>query len=191
VARIALGDSAIVEIDAFPDTTFVGRVVEISNSSVRNTNPGGQGSGDQAIDYEVTVQLLNPPPDTRPDFSTTAKIVTDTRQHVLAIPIIALTVREHEARPDRDSAQVVLGRQPARQVGKRDVEGVFVLGADSKVSFRPVKIGIAGDEYFEVVNGLRDGERIVAGSYQAIRELKDGALVREAKPGDKKKGAAK
>jgi HlyD family secretion protein len=191
VARISLGDSALVEIDAFPDTTFVGRVIEISNSSVRNTTPTGQSSGDQAVDYEVTVQLLNPPPDTRPDFSTTAKIVTDRRQHALAIPIIALTVREHEAQPNRDSAQVVLGRQPARQVGKRDVEGVFVVGADSKVSFRPVRIGIAGDEYFEVVSGVTEGERIVAGSYQAIRELKDGALVREAKPSDKKKGAAK
>ena len=55
------------------------------------------------------------------------------------------------------------------------------------MSFRPVKIGIAGDEYFEVVSGLREGERIVAGSYQAIRELRDGALVREAKPADKDK----
>jgi HlyD family secretion protein len=47
-------------------------------------------------------------------------------------------------------------------------------------SFRPVKVGIAGDEYFEVVDGLRGGETIVAGTYQAIRDLKDGARVRAA-----------
>ena len=47
-------------------------------------------------------------------------------------------------------------------------------------SFRPVKVGIAGDEYFEVVDGLRGGETIVAGTYQAIRDLKDGAKVRAA-----------
>lgn len=187
VARISIGDSAIVEIDAFPDTTFVGRVVEISNSSVRDA--AQQAQSDQAIDYEVTVQLLDAPAETRPDFSATAKVVTDTRSRALSIPIIALTVREHEANPNTDSAQVVLGKQPARQVGKRDVEGVFIVGADSKVTFRPVRIGIAGDEYFEVVSGLKEGERIVAGSYQAIRDLRDGALVREAAPGEQKEEA--
>jgi HlyD family secretion protein len=76
---------------------------------------------------------------------------------------------------------VTLGRSaPAKQVGKRDVEGVFVVGKDSRVAFRPVKVGIAGEKYFEVVNGLQSGERIVAGTYQAIRDLKDGAKVRQA-----------
>jgi HlyD family secretion protein len=53
------------------------------------------------------------------------------------------------------------------------------------VTFRPVKIGIAGEEYFEVMSGVTDGERIVAGSYQAIRELKEGTAVREAKKVEK------
>ena len=66
-----------------------------------------------------------------------------------------------------------------------DVEGVFIVGTDNKVSFRPVKVGIAGEKYFEVLSGLEAGERIVGGTYQAIRELKDGALVREPKT-DKK-----
>ena len=66
-------------------------------------------------------------------------------------------------------------------MGQRDVEGVFIVGADNKVTFRPVRVGIAGEEYFEVVDGLQPGEKIVAGSYQAIRELKDGATVRAAK----------
>ena len=180
VARISLGDSAMVEIDAFPDTSFVGRVVEISNSSIKLAAAGPQGS-DQAVDYEVTVQLLNPPAETRPDFSATAKIVTDTRKDVVAVPIIALTVREHETSRSGDSAAIALGREPTKQIGQRDVEGVFIVGNDNKVTFRPVRVGIAGEEYFEVVDGLRPGEKIVAGSYQAIRELKDGATVREAK----------
>src|SRR5919205_692524 len=104
VARISVGDSALVDIDAFPDTTFRGRVVEIANSSLRNPAATASGTtGDQAVDYEVRVQLLNPPPDTRPDFSATAKIVTDTRQQALSIPIIALTVRENEANENKDS----------------------------------------------------------------------------------------
>src|SRR5918911_5591568 len=66
VARISVGDSALVDIDAFPDTTFRGRVVEISNSSLRDAAAAGGAAagGDQAVDYEVEVQLLDPPPET-------------------------------------------------------------------------------------------------------------------------------
>ena len=189
VARISIGDSAVVQVDAFPDTTFVGRVVQISNSSVRGAAAGV--ATDQAVDYEVTIQLVNAPPDTRPDFSATAKVITDMRDSALSIPIIALTVRENEAVARGDTAISTAKTQAAKQVGKRDVEGVFVIGKDMKVSFRPVKVGIAGEKHFEVLNGLQPGERIVAGTYQAIRELKDGTLVREAKLDATKKKDAK
>jgi HlyD family secretion protein len=187
VARISVGDSAVVQIDAFPDTTFVGQVTEISNSSVKAASTGS--TTDQAIDYEVTIKLLNPPRDTRPDFSATAKVVTDTRRQVLSIPIIALTVRENEALAADSAAPP--GRTPAKEVGKRDVEGVFVVGTDNKVTFRPVKVGIAGDKYFEVLTGVKDAEKIVGGTYQAIRELKDGAVVKEAKVDKKGQPGAK
>ena len=188
VARIQVGDSAIVQIDAYPDTTFRGRVTEISNSSVKSAT-SAQSNGDQAVDYEVTIRLLDVPPETRPDFSATAKIVTDTRRNVLSIPIIALTVRENEAMQSADTA-VGLGKpKPKKEVGKKDVEGVFVVGSDNKVTFRPVRRGITGEKHFEVLSGLKEGERIVAGTYQAIRELKDGALVKEQKTDAKKPGA--
>ena len=177
VARVQIGDSTVVRIDAFPDTAFVGRVVQISNSSVRGAS-GAQA--DQAVDYEVTIQLVDAPPATRPDFSASAKIITDTRNKVLSIPIIALTVREHEAiMTDLDAPPVPVSAMQSEEQKKRDEEGVFVVGADNKVTFRPVKVGIAGEKFFEVLDGLKPGEKIVAGTYQAIRELKDGALVRQ------------
>jgi HlyD family secretion protein len=179
VVRIKVGDSAVVQIDAFPDTTFAGRVAEISNSSVRGAAAGG-AAGDVAVDYEVTIQLVNPPKDTRPDLSATAKVVTDVRKMALSIPIIALTVREDSAMAATDAPVPPTGTQSSVQVGKRDVEGVFVVGADNRVTFRPVKVGIAGERYFEVLSGLQKGERIVGGTYQAIRELMDGSLVKEA-----------
>ena len=191
VSRISIGDSAIVQIDAFPDTTFIGRVSEISNSSIKGAGPATGNPADQAIDYEVTIQLLNAPPTTRPDFSATAKIVTDTRNNVLSIPIIALTVRE-DSTEKRDSGAVTLAKtNTGKQVGKRDVEGVFIVGQDNKVTFKPVKVGIAGEKYFEVVDGLKEKDRIVGGTYQAIRELKDGSRVKSSAPDDKKKGEAK
>jgi HlyD family secretion protein len=94
---------------------------------------------------------------------------------------------------NRGDTAVGLGKaKPTKEVGKKDVEGVFVVNKDMKVSFRKVKVGIAGDKYFEVLSGLKEGERIVGGTYQAIRDLRDGAVVREApKQDDKKKKEAK
>jgi HlyD family secretion protein len=147
----------------------------------------GAQAADQAIDYEITIQLLNAPAETRPDFSATAKIITDMRDRSLSIPIIALTVREDSAIANADTAPTLGGRQPQKQVGKRDVEGVFIVGKDNKVTFRPVKVGIAGEKHFEVTGGLKEGESIVAGTYQAIRELRDGAMVRTAPVAAEKK----
>jgi len=189
VSRIKIGDSTVVQLDAFPDTTFLGKVVEISNSSVKAT--GATSTGDQAIDYEVTIRLLNPPKDTKPDFSATAKIITDSRTQVISIPIIALTVRENQALQMTDTAQRPGKSQNTKQVGKKDVEGVFVVGTDNKVTFRPVKVGIAGEKHFEVMSGVKAGEKIVGGTYQAIRELKDGTLVRETKQPETKAGSPK
>ena len=190
VSRIAIGDSTVVQIDAFPDTTFVGRVTEISNSSVRGAGVAGGNPADQAIDYEVAIRLINAPPTTRPDFSATAKIITDTRAAALSIPIIALTVREDTTARQDSGALTLAKAAPTKQVGKRDVEGVFVVGADSKVTFKPVRVGIAGEKYFEVVSGLNEKDRIVGGTYQAIRELKDGARVKSTEP-EKKEEAKK
>ena len=163
-------------------------MTEISNSAVKSAT---SQSSDQAVDYEVTIRLLNTPIETRPDFSATAKIITASVKSRLSIPIIALTVRENEALTNADTA-VGLGKaKPKKEVGKKDVEGVFVVGTDNKVTFRPVKVGIAGEKHFEVLSGLKAGDRIVAGTYQAIRELKDGASVRETKVDPKKPQAAK
>lgn len=178
VVRLALGDSVEVTIDAFPDTVFAGRVSKISDSAIRGAAAMTGQSSDQAVDYAVEITLDNPPEDVRPDLSATARIVTDTRAQTLAIPIIALTVREHtpiatENAP-ADSAVVA-------DTGKtKEREGVFVV-SEGVATFRPVRVGIAGDEYFEVLQGVADSETIVAGPYQAIRDLRDGARVREAK----------
>ena len=186
VVRLALGDSVEISIDAFPDTNFVGRVSKISDSAIRTAAASAGATTDQAVDYEVEITLEAPPGDIRPDLSATARIVTDTRTDALAIPIIALTVRPHaevstEARPADTTAA---GQE------KKETEGVFVV-TDGVATFRPVRVGIAGDEYFEVIEGVKEGETIVAGPYQSIRDLKDGAHVRQAKqPADSARRAA-
>ena len=185
VVRLARGDSVEVTIDAFPDTTFTGRVTKISNSAQLTATQTAAGSTDRAVDFEVEVTLDNPPADVRPDLSCTSRIVTDTRQRALSVPIIALTVRDNEKVPNENQPGGAAAATPAttRDSGpagrRKDTEGVFVV-KDGIATFRPVKVGIAGDEYFEIVEGLREGETIVAGTYQAIRDLRDGAKVKAA-----------
>lgn len=183
VVRLELADSVEVTIDAFPDTTFTGRVTKVSDSAIRPGGVAAAGQTDQAVDYEVEITLDNPPADVRPDLSATARIVTDTRSQALAVPIIALTVREH--------TPIATEAQPADTAPggeRKEVEGVFVV-TDGKATFRPVKVGIAGDEYFEVLDGVREGETIVAGPYQAIRDLREGSAVRGSRPDTARTGS--
>src|SRR6266487_3789501 len=175
VVRIHLADSVEVSIDAFPDTTFTGRVTKISDSAILTAASSAVNANDRAVDYEVEITLDHPPTDIRPDLSATARVVTDTRKHALSIPIIALTVRENTpvSTENRRVDTATTGR-------KKETEGVFVV-QNGRAVFRPVKVGIAGDEYFEVVDGLHTGETIVAGPYQAIRDLKENSAVRPSR----------
>jgi HlyD family secretion protein len=184
VVRLSANDSVQVTIDAYPDTSFLGRVTQISHSAKLTPTQTASGSNDRAVDFDVEVTLDNPPRDVRPDLSCTARMVTDTRSRALSIPIIALTVRDHERVPNENPN---VDTTKLKRLGK-EAEGVFVV-RDGAARFHPVKVGIAGDEYFEVVDGLREGETIVAGTYQAIRDLKDGARVRAADTTKTKKAA--
>ena len=176
VVRLGKDDSVEVTIDAYPDSTFIGRVTKVSQSAKLTSTQTASGSSDRAVDFDVEIRLVAPPDNIRPDLSCTARIVTDTRENALSIPIIALTVRDHERLPNENNPAL---DTLSRRTRAREEEGVFLV-QNGVANFRPVKVGIAGDEFFEVVEGLRGGETIVAGTYQAIRDLKDGARVRAA-----------
>lgn len=170
VPKLALGDSAAVHIDAFPNRVFAGRVTEIGNSAIQP--PSQQAAGQQAaIDFDVVIRLDSTTVPLRPDLSATADIVTARRSHVLAVPIIALTVKE---RPDTTKADTTQVNQSA---SANDVEGVYVVHA-GKVEFQPVKVGITGQEYFEITSGISVGDTVVSGPYEKIRLLKNGDYVK-------------
>jgi HlyD family secretion protein len=173
VVRLAAGDSVRITIDAYPDTAFVGYITKISNSARLTATMTSAGSSDRAVDFDVEITLADPPVDIRPDLSVTARIVTDVQKEVLAIPIIALTVRDHEVLPNENI------EQDSAAVGRsEETEGVFVV-RDGVASFVPVNVGIAGEEHFQVLSGLQEGDSIVAGPYQVIRDLSDSTKVRQ------------
>lgn len=180
--ELHLGDSASLQIDAFPKQTFTGRVTEIGHSAIRSPETqaqqgaGGQG---QAIDYEIVVTLDQPPETLRSDLSVSAEIVTARRAQALSIPIIALTVRDKGASkpiPQENEAAQAMAQRTAD--GKQeDQEGVFVV-REGKAEFVPVEVGIAGKDHFEVISGLTDKDSVIAGPYEVIRTLEAGKPVR-------------
>ena len=193
VPRISIGDSAVVRIDAFAGQTFTGKVTRIANSSVQTAASQAPGADQQSVDFEVVITLDQPPAELRPDLSATAEVVTETRRGALAVPIIALTVRDAEGKKFRsdDEGKEKGAPQPARE--RRDdeeVQGVFVV-RDGKAEWVPVETGITGDEYFEVTKGLKGGETVVSGSFQAVRELEDGEAVHGPESAEDRAGKGK
>ena len=181
VPYINVGDSTLLELDAFPNQIFSGVVTEIGNSAIRPPSSSAGSGQAAAIDFEVVITMDDPPGGIRPDLSVTADIITATRENALAVPIIALTVRPSEevesgtstsGQDDRET------RGPIAQPQNEDIEGVFIV-QDGQVRFAPVEVGITGQEHFEVVTGASEGDIIVAGPYQQIRELSTGDRVQE------------
>ena len=182
IINVKLGDSAEVEIDAFPDTTFTGYVSEISNSAETR----GLGTVEEVTNFEVKIRLVDRLPSFRPGMSATAEIATETHKNVLNAPIQSVTVRdrktltrkrgveEKKAEPEEE-----LSPKEKKTSKKEDdlMEVVFVV-EDGIAHMRPVTLGISDDNYYEIVSGLKDGEEVVTGPYRVLsRTLKDGNKV--------------
>ena len=192
IPNVALGQHAKITIDALPDKSFHGHVTEIGNSPIQVTTPGGTGTqatGTQATNFKVVVVLDEPVPDIRPGFTCTADITTATRTRVVSVPIPAVAVRELIYNADgRVIKEPVKDKRPGsvEQVAaaelepgqtRKETEGVFLM-REGRSEFRPIKMGIAGDKYFEVLSGLTIGDQAITGPYNSVRGMADGDLVK-------------
>lgn len=186
IIDVKLGDSAEVEIDAFPDTTFKGIVSEISNSAKTE----GLGTVEEVTNFEVKIRLLDKLPSFRPGMSATADIATETHQDVLNVPIQSVTVRERrtlekkrgiEEKNGKDKEDESLISKKEKRKKKKDedlMEVVFVVN-EGIAEMRPVKIGISDDNYYEAISGVEEGEEVVTGPFRVLsRTLKDGQKVK-------------
>jgi HlyD family secretion protein len=176
IGALLLGQPAVVTVDAFPGKKFQGTVSEIGNSPILK----GTGTTEEATDFKVTITLSSPDAGLRPGLTADGEITTGTRETCLTVPIQSLVVRDISKNDNK------LKNLPKEQ---REKEGVFLIQNDKAV-FRPVKTGILGEMDIEVAEGLKEGEQIVTGSYQTLRELKDGdatKIQKEPKEDTKKK----
>jgi len=187
IPALRLGQTAKVTIDAMPGQTFTGKVTEIGNSPIQA--PTGNPST-QATNFKVVVTLDKEIEEVRPGFTCTAEITTATRENAIAVPIQATTVREIvlDAKgnvvrpPDAEKGR----KRPAGGVQtaalepgqtKKELEGVFTV-QNGKAQFVPIKTGIAGEKYFEVLSGVKDGDQVITGPFSSVRELADGTAVK-------------
>ena len=181
IVNVKLNQPAEITVDAIPNRVFTGHVIEIGNTAIlRSTGLAASTSttsSQEAKDFKVVVAMDNPPDEIRPGLSCTAKITTATRKDAVAVPIQALTSRTRgDLIPDKDRP---VNPSPAVvKANKEEIQGVFVIGALNKAEFRKVETGITGATDIEVLSGLKDGDQIVTGSYQVIRTMKNGAVVK-------------
>ncbi len=187
--RIALGQNADIEIDAYLDRKFKGKVVEVAHTA--NNLVGSTGTGvvnlttDQVTNFVVTIDvdpasyadLIKPgkPYPFRPGMSSSVEINTKTLDNVVSVPIQAIGSRERDKDQNKPEAQKV---NQANPVDDDDIlEVAFVVMGDT-VDMVEVKTGIQDDEYIEITTGLKEGDEVVVGPYTAVsRKLEKGAEI--------------
>jgi HlyD family secretion protein len=196
------GENAKLEVDSFKDKKFPGLVTDVANSS-KDMNSlsgsggggGGNSSGQSATQFQVRIRFSETA-EFRPGMSVTATIETRTRTNVLAAPIAAVTTRVVKGGGSSKTNSVATNSIPTNAVassetnsvkadkksegvGNKPVEVVFMMDGD-KVKTVPVKIGISDDNFWEITDGLKEGDEIVTGGFKAIsRDLDDGKAVKK------------
>lgn len=188
IPLVSVGQRAKITIDALPDKSFSGRVTEIGNSPIQS----GTTASRQATNFKVVVVIENDIPEVRPGFTCTADITTATRSSVTSVPIPAVAVRELVYDANGQIVKTPTDRRRRRTTSvepvasaaelmpgqtRKETEGVFVMRA-GKAEFIPIKMGIAGDKYFEVVDGLKAGDEVITGPYNSVRNLQEGSAVK-------------
>jgi len=198
VVNVAVGDTAAMEIDAYPTRIFNGIVTEIANSA-RVT---GSGSQEQITNFPVKIRILDPHnvsfdesgvddvvmdnelpvaslemPNFRPGMSGTVDIFTHTVGDATTVPIQAVTVRDF-MQLDVEHGGIA---DSLRTPGEEDLRRVvFVVADESRVRIQEVETGIADDSHYVILSGLSVGDRVVTGPYRAVsRTLEPGELVEE------------
>jgi HlyD family secretion protein len=198
IPSVKIGQRAKVTIDAISGDTFPGKVTEIGNSPLQT--PAQAQAGQQATNFKVVVTLDKAPEAVRPGFTCSAEITTGTRSQAIAVPIQAMAVREMVydkagkiVRPPKDDKKkrssspepTVSAAELEPGQTRKEVEGAFLM-RNGIATFVPVKTGIAGDKYFEVLSGLKAGDQVITGPYNNVRNIKDGDTVRLEEKKDRK-----
>ena len=185
VVDIRVGQKAKITVDALPDTSFVGTVLEIGNTAKRNAAGVIEGQ----TNFEVEVVFDQSVPEVRPGMTADVEIETATHGKTSGVPIQAVVVRtereiERAAKrkgakePKKSRSDAIAAEDDTAGRKDREITGVFVV-RDGVAKFVPVRTGIASETMIEIFGELKPGESVVSGPYKALRELKPEQKVRQ------------
>lgn len=177
VVHLRNGQHAELSVDALEGQSFEGSVVEIAQKATIK-NPGTES---EVTTFPVKVALDSRPPGVLPGMSSEVRITAETHENALIVPIQAVTVRPDRSLPDsQPPGETSIS---AKKRGETLAKIVFVVDQDNKARARRVRTGIASDTDLEVLDGLKDGERVVEGPFRTVsKELKDGDPLKENTP---------
>jgi len=177
VVLVSLGDTANIKVDAFGDKMFKGVVTQIGNSALTK----GLGTQEQVVNFEVRVKIIDPDQALRPGMSCNATIETETIKNVLSVPIQSVTARNdmgNEGMKESNPADEQQPKNEKKMTAPKVKEIVFVVEGN-KAKIKNVITGLSDDNFIEIKEGIKEGEKVVTGSYKAIsRELNDGMNVK-------------
>jgi HlyD family secretion protein len=189
VVNVEVGETARIKVDAYPGRLLIGTVKRIaSTATVKN-----EGTQQEVTNFEVRIQVVNPPVQLRPGMSANVDIETQTAHRVVAAPIQSVTVRSKESgktaeqlKEDREKQTGVNLTELERQT-RKELQRVVFLKEGDMVRLVPVQTGIADNNFIEIRSGIKEGDEIVSGSYAAIsKDLKDHSKIKIEVPKDAK-----
>jgi HlyD family secretion protein len=190
IPKVKIGDTAVVEVDAYTNRKFKGLVYKIANPITAASAAGGGSS--EVTNYKVHIRLLassyqdllvagNSFP-FRPGMSASADIQTKTKVNVLSIPLNAVTTRDRsEAKAGKeDKKEEAAPASDKKSLDSDDSEEVvFVLQKDNRVKKVKVKTDIQDLNFIEIVSGIAAGDQVITGPYNTVSKLiKDSSLVK-------------
>jgi len=204
IVNVSVGDTANIQVDAYPERTFKGIVTEIANSAMIS----GQGTSEQVTNYEVKIRISTPhnldmaaseeiekraagelsqnrfSPNFKPGMSATVDVQTETVRQVVAIPIQSVTVRDlsqinKNSETNADSTSTDSAKtEEGSFIPKEDLRKVVFVIREGKAERQEVKTGISDNTHVQVLSGIENGDQIVIGSYRILsKELNDGDKV--------------
>jgi len=178
IVKVRVGNRVKVHIDAYPERDFFGVVERIAGrASVQN-----EGTQQEVTNFEVRIQILRPEIAIRPGMSASVDIQTETAHQALAVPIQSVTSRNMSI---GKAGEQLTDDQPADKGGvekaseRNAPERILFVVQEGFVKMTKVEVGIADDNYIQIISGIKAGDEVVAGPYTAIsRDLKEGTAVK-------------
>lgn len=190
IPKVKLGDSALIEVDAYSDRKFKGIVTQIASSNNGAASQSAlSNTSTDVTQYKVYIRLL---PESymdligkghfpfRPGMSANADIQTKTHDYVLSVPINAVTTREKND-STKTAKKVTSETNQVVTANDDDLDVVvFIIDKESKVKKVPVKTDIQDINHIEITSGLKPGDEVVTGPYDVVsKTLKEGSKVKK------------